>query len=217
MADIDRINEIKDEFHLNFLNNDMEIALQWARKQIKETAYQEDKRFYHTDGNNQILIDNHVANQRFDFDPDYDLTQADIEILESQHSFPYATTDLQANISSVVFDHPMGKTIITMDQKYPTSTYKLQVTYYRLLEEWSKAVDTVKRIESLYVVYYLFENLDVYKLQRGITTRSINGINIAYDKQSMDIFKTQLYNQIYNEIMLIKPFELENITINKGY
>lgn len=214
------IENIKKKYGLNYKYDIVKNAYNYAKDKLKDIILEE--RFItNTDSNNNIIIPNHVCDSDFD----YEVTKDDIEIIEFQKNSPYNINDLSDNINDVLFDHPNGNTIITMDNKYPTTSYTLQVAYYRVSDKYSKVKKYIDRIRDYYIFIYLFENLEIYKLQEGLSSKSINGVNIDFDKQSINEIISKFYRNIAIEKTNIVPLEthhghghgIYNIKIGKGY
>jgi hypothetical protein len=222
-----RVVEIKNKYKLGYGNDTMLEALKYARERIRGTAFVREKgRGMITDSNNVLTLCNHVMDSDFDGV----ISKEDIVVKQYLRQSPYTVVDLTSNISSVIFDHPSGFTYIIMDNKYPSQGYELEISYSRGVVNPSQAEATIKYLEELYVIQHLFKILPVYKLQRGLTTLNINGVDITFDKNSIDDFLKQLSNWISNEIMKVKPFSvcdvqgfgnttplMKSILINKGY
>ena len=220
--DTDTINKIKTKYGLNYTYNVLRDAVNYAKKRLlHDTLLEEDIHNLHTDNNNIIEVSNYVTDSNFDGVVD----ENDITIKEYQNNSPYSINDLSSNVSSVNFDHPSGKTIIEMDGKYPTTGYTLQVKYYRISKKYEDALPVIDRIRDYYIFIYLFENLEIYKLQEGLSSKSINGVTIDFDKQSINEIISKFYRNIIVEKTNITPLEthrgnghgMYNIKIGKGY
>ena len=210
--DSTRIQEIRDIYGLEFDNYNIQQGLNYAHTEMLKYAYEKQVLNIHT--NSKILkIPNYVADANFDNIVDVD----DIDILQYQKNTPYTVTSLNVNVSSSVFDHPNGNTLITMDNNYPSDGYTLQLTYYKVIDTFANLKPNINYIEELYVIIYLFKNLPVYKLQRGLKSRTINDVNIDFDQEGVSAAVKQFNNQLYNEIGKIKPIKITNVLIPKGY
>ena len=210
--DSTRIQEIRDIYGLEFDNYNIQQGLNYAHTEMLKYAYEKQVLNIHT--NSKILkIPNYVADANFDNIVDVD----DIDILQYQKNTPYTVTSLNVNVSSSVFDHPNGNTLITMDNNYPSDGYTLQLTYYKVIDTFANLKPNINYIEELYVIIYLFKNLPVYKLQRGLKSRTINDVTIDFDQEGVSAAVKQFNNQLYNEIGKIKPIKITNVLIPKGY
>jgi len=199
-----RLNEIKAKYGLGFDYYTMKSALDFAHIQIPLNGFSnETGTNLYTDSNDIIPICNYVMDSNFDGTVDAD----DIEVYEYMSVSPYTTTDLSSNVSSVEFDHPTGRTYITMDDSYPTTGFTLEVKYARGAKKYSEALLTIEYLEELFVLKQLFSTMEINKLHRGITSRSINGVDISFDKTAIDEFIKTLNIWIYNETLKLKPFK----------
>jgi len=204
-----RLNEIKCKYGLGFDYYTMKSALDYAHVQIPLNAFSnETGTNLYTDANNIIPICNYVMDSNFDGTVD----ENDIEVYEYMSVSPYTTNDLSSNITSVNFDHPSGRTYITMDDTYPTTNFTLDVKYARADKKYSDAILTIDYLEELFVLKQLFSTMEINKLHRGITSRSINGVDISFDKTAIDEFIKTLDIWIYNETLKLKPFKVCNLS-----
>jgi len=222
--DADRINNIKQKYGFTYSYYQIKSALDYARTQTKTNSFNKEEGYgMRTDGNNVITVCNYIM----DVDNDGSVTAADIEIKQVLESYPYTVTDLSSHISNIVLEHPTGKSFIVMDGKYPEEGFKLNLIYYRARKPYIESLPIIDRIEDFYVIYYLFSTLEINKLQRGMTSRSINGVEITFNKESIDSFLITLRNWIANENLKLKPSNtclnrtknslFRSVQINKGY
>jgi len=213
--DITTIETIKQKYEFSYDNYTMQNALDYAREQILSNAFMKQETTF-SKKDNIIKILNYVADMNFDDTVD----ASDISLIEYQQKTPYTVNDLSSNISSVNFDHPNGYTIITMDDEYPSdSTYKLKLVYYQIYKKYADLKKKIRYIEELYVIEHLFKTLEIYKLQHGMTNKTLNGVTIEFNKQAIDDFLKQLKSWIGNEIMKVRPLKgaFKPVTIPKTY
>ena len=228
---VDQLNvkviKIKDKYALDYDNDTMYNALTYARQQIAINAYSKEKGSPSSnDTNNVFTLCSYVMDTNFDGV----VNKSDIVVKQYMKNYPYTVADLSDNIDSIIFDSPTGMTYITMDDTYPSQGYTMQIEYSRGAINPADADETISYLEELYTVYHLFNILEINKLQRGMLNKSINGVDITFDKTAVDDFKKQLKVWIQNEILKIKPFTpcgangfgstsplAKSIQINKGY
>lgn len=211
--DIERINQIKDKYGLEYDELAMKSAFNWAHKQMLNNAFVDMEEDYKS-AKDEFKIDNFVMDKNFDGVID----KNDIEIKEFMTKTPYTVNDLSSNILSVIFDHPSGKTIISMDAEYPSDgAFTVRINYKRADESYSDAIENIRRVEELYTLYHIFDKLEPYKLQRGLPSRSINGVTIDFDQDGIDRYKKKLFSEILNEIMKFRPIASRNVLVGKGY
>ena len=211
--DIVRINQIKTKYGLEYDEYSMLAAISWSHKQMKNNAFIAEEKDFKSK-KDEFIIENYVMDNNFDNIVNKD----DIDIIEFMSKTPYTVKDLKANISNIIFNHPSGNTIIQMDNKYPSGDgYAVRISYHRAVESHEKAIENIKRVEELYVIYHLFDILEPYKLQKGLPSRTINGVSIDFDRDGVDLFKKKLFMEINNEIMKFRPFKARSVLMNKGY
>ena len=207
-----RISQIKQKYSLNFDYYTMREGLNYAHQQMTLNLYEKIEDKLNTT-NKIIQIENYVMDKNFS----YTVDKTDIEIIQYQDKTPFGVVDLSANIVSVLFDHPVGKTIITMDGDYPETSYKMQVTYYKGLYKFSEIYLDVKQVEEWYTLYHIFQILPIYKLQQGLPSRSINGVDIVFDQDGIDKLRKMIFTWIQTGIVNIKGFDIGTVVINKRY
>jgi len=210
-----RIEQIKIKYGFKFDNYTLNEALTYAHAQILNIGYEyKDMILNGTDTNDCLLINNYVMDKNFDGAVDAD----DITIFEYMNQTPYTINDLSSNVSSVTFNHPMGKTIIQMDDTYPSSgSFKVRVQYYKGLETYSYLISDIQFLEELLMTYHLFDVLPIYKLQHGISKREINGHKIEYNAEAVTTLKLDLRKKIINQISKIRSLSGVPLRISKDY
>ncbi|NCD07254.1 MAG: hypothetical protein EOL97_14160 [Spirochaetia bacterium] len=210
----EKLNDIVTRYSLDYKDELVREAIQFARQEIVRTAFEKVEKEVRTDNNNNIFIDNFVADSSFS----YVVNNDDVVL------FHYSTTNnvfdeenLSDHIEEIVFDYPTGKTIVKMDAQYPQNGYKLKVIYYRINDKYSNLVADIKQLETNYIYLYLLETLDKYKLQRGITNPGINSISLEYNKSVITEFKQELQDRTTTLISKIRPLYIRKVNINKEY
>lgn len=213
--DEDRINQIKKKYSLNFDYYSMREAFNYAQSQILNVGYEFiDKRVDTLDTNNCFLIENYVMDKNFD----EVINKDDVYVYEFQKHTPFNINNLSDHIESITFNHPGGKTIVKMDDKYPSdSSYTLQIQYYRGLKDFSYVYNDVKYLEELFTLYHLFDMLPIYKLQHGITKRDLNGVKIEFNHEAINVLKEDLRQRILYQISKIRSLSIKPVMINKDY
>lgn len=194
------ISRIKKKYGFVYTYEVMADAWSYAKSSILN------KGFYKTviitnQKSDEFLLDNYMGDASLDGVVD----ENDITIREYQENSPYTINDLTNNIDSLVVDHPNGFSILTMDNTYPTdSTYTLEITYYRALDTYSQIKSSVVLLEELFFIQYLFMTLEPYKLQQGMTTKTINGVDITFDQNAIHEYQKKLQNQINALVLNIR-------------
>jgi len=207
-----RIAAIKKKYGLVFDNDMMTSAFTNAKKSTTEFLFNKNDRKYFTD-NTLIEIENYVAdNLNYGF-----VCKDNIRVYEYTVTPPYTLTELNDNISSIVFDYPNGNTIITMDSDYPSSSCDMKVEYYKIAEKFSEVYDKIKYVQELQTYLYLLDHTEINKLQLGFTTKEINGISFTFDKDSIDDLKIKVRQWIDNEANMFQEIVITDVTISNKY
>lgn len=211
--DNSRIMQIKRNRGLSFDYYHLETALEQARNSLKNYVYQEEE-FEAKQPDNVYKINNFVADSNFDGVID----KNDITMIEYQKESPYNINDLNANINNFISNHPNGYTIIEMDDSYPSDdSYTVRITYNKIMDDYNKIKNSLLKLEELYVIQYLFEILEPYKLQRGITDKTIGNQTISFNQQAISDYQDKLRRQILSEMINLKPLVNKSVNISKGY
>jgi len=162
------------------------------------------------------FADTNLSNSPIDKNDFYAYEEDPVSI----NNVPGARTDVTSDITAVDID----RQTITFSVDRPTSGKKLNIIWH---ETWEKLKfdDTIqsdvsglirfnnitlKRINKLYAVNYVFENVPFHTLQRGISGWTLNGVSIPFDYDTMQKViedNTKRINKIYNdlEMVYIKP------------
>lgn len=211
--DTSRIMQIKRNKGLAFDYYVLDNALNDARQKVKDYCFQPIE-IIQRQSKSEIKIDNYVADSNFDGVVNED----DIEIIEYQNESPYGINDLSGNISTFTANHPIGKSILVMDADYPSDdTYVVKINYHKTTDKYDKIKYSLLKLEELYVMVYLFENLEPYKLQRGVTDKTIGNQTISFNQNAIRDYQKDLQRQITRETINIKPIVNSSVQINKGY
>lgn len=211
--DTTRIAEIKKTYGFNFEYYILQKAFEYARENIVRKAFIE-KKVTFRQANTQFLLDNYLADSDFDGQ----LTVSDISLREYQDKTPYGINELSTQISSIVPDHPNGNIIVNLSGSYPSdSTYTLEFTYFKIAEPYSTIKKSINRLEELYVIQYLFNTLEPYKLQNGLTKKELNGVIIEFNQKAIEEYLNRINNEIIRELIKCKPWENESVQISKRY
>jgi hypothetical protein len=207
-----RIEQIKKKYGLEYDYYALNEAYNWAHKQILNNAFQY-RRYPFTAKNTLFKIENYVMDANFD----YIINKNDLIVYQYTKVAPYTKTDLLAHVSSVNFDYPTGMTYITMDAEYPTDGYTMVVEYYQGFEKFTDALENIQQVEEMYLLYHLFDVLEPYMLQRGMPDRSINGVDLKFDREGINAYKLKLWKDIMVVIMKIRPIKFTTVQVSKEY
>lgn len=113
----------------------------------------------------------------------------------TQDNVPGARTDITSDITAVDID----RQTVTFSTDRPSSGKQLVIIWH---ETWEKlkfddsvqsdvsglirfSNITLKRINKLYAVNYIFENVPYHTLQRGVSSWTLNGVSIPFDYPTM--------------------------------
>ena len=198
--DIDnRIKQIKTKYGLNYDYYIMKEALDYARVETLANGF-ENVINEKTSKSNIIKICRYIADANFDKSID----ENEFKITQFMKNPPYTVEDITSHIISVNLDNP-HITFIEMDAEYPSEGYVLRVEYKLGRKPFSEIKPFIDKLEEWYVIKYLFENLEPHKLQHGMTSKNINGIDVTYDAQGISDFQKKILNNITYYIMKCVP------------
>ena len=93
----------------------------------------------------------------------------------------YNIVDRKANVSASDFVYG----VFTFDTELPTSDNYLMIKYFRGVNVNDKIKYQLKELNKLLAVNWLFTNIPFSQLQRGITSWTLNGVNVTFDLSAM--------------------------------
>lgn len=208
-----RIKEIKQKYKLVFDTATMTKAFNNAKRRTVDFLYTDGVSTDYFTNNKIVKIDNYVAdNLNYGF-----VCKDNIRVYEYSKQAPYTVTELNNNITDILFDYPTGKTIITLDDDYPSDGCSMKVDYKKSILSFSEIYDKVKYIQELYTYLYLLDHTEINKLQLGFTTKDINGISFTFDKSSIDDLKIKIRQWIDNEAIEFEEILVNDVTISNVY
>jgi hypothetical protein len=111
------------------------------------------------------------------------------------NNVPGARTDITSDITAVDID----RQTVTFSTDRPSSGKQLVIIWH---ETWEKlkfddsiqgdvsgiirySNNTLKQVNKLYAVNYIFENVPYHTLQRGVSNWTLNGVSIPFDYDAM--------------------------------
>ena len=197
----------KAETGINISDSIVENALEYAKREVRRLLFK--KITYQTSGaetthwifgfkpSSTPYLDYYVA----DYSGDNTIGEDDLmEVIELDED--YDETDVSADIDS--FTSKYGKLVFTTD--YPTTDKTLRISFYAAKFPQDDMAYVVKEAATLFAVNYLFTKVPYEKLQKGISSWSLNGVNVTFDRDAMsETVKSnkQQLKQIYMEYALI--------------
>jgi len=196
-----RIEQIKKKFGLNFEMYILEDNYRIARNSVKNNVLEKVK--YDVKSKlSEIPCDTTVI----DLNDDNVIDESDFNVYQYLTASPYTVEDLNSHITSISVDSPI-KGIITLDATFPDDGYILRVEYYNGRRTQSASKELIERVEEKYLLLLLFENLEPYKLQHGMSTKDINGLNVTFDQVAIENMRKSLKNQIVGLKLKLAPLE----------
>jgi len=214
LDDTTRVLEIKTKYDFIYNDTIMIDALNYSRKRLLETIFLPDE-IKSTTVKEYYELKQYIADVNFDKLIDID----DINITTYMSEPPFTVNNVPVtNIQSFLPGHPNGKSYLTFKPEFVIpSNHTLSIQYKYMIEDFSKLDLLVKEIEELYVIIYLFRTLSPFKLQQGMTTKQINGIDIVFDKQSVDEYINETEDDISIKSINIKGVDVMDVNINHDY
>jgi hypothetical protein len=70
---------------------------------------------------------------------------------------------------------------ITFGSTHPTGSNKLKMEFYLTFYKLTDMPMKLRRLNMLYAVNYIFQNIPMRKLQRGVGSWSLNGVSITFE------------------------------------
>ena len=211
--DEERIQQIKKLYGLDYDYYTLSSALNWARDQTKNNAFE------NVITEKGSISDNiKICSYVVDVTNDGVVDVNDFKVLQYTTNSPYNSEDITSNIVSIQLDNPNGFGVITFDGEYPEPNFnKLKIEYCRASKPYNMVKQDIMLLEEYYVLYRLFDVLEPHKLQHGMTSKSLNGVNIDFNQESVTQIMTKLKTKIQNQKLKIYPFtKCEFNTHGKG-
>lgn len=137
----------------------------------------------------------------------------DVDAWEEDAS--YNEYDLNANLISV--ENRRQRSFATFDVSVPTSGRKLYIDYKIARQDIEYMLNELTELQKLLTVDYLFTNIPFSKLQRGISTWTINGVNVAFDLSIMTQVKEQNKKRETELFDQLRAVRADGIAIGKGF
>ena len=217
MTEQTKAQEIKGKYGFVYDDDTCNLAFEYAKLNLLNEGYYQEVKEFHSPST-QFIIPNFVADRDFSDIVD----KNDITVEQYQKVAPYGYADISSNITTVTFSHPSGNTIVNMSTTYPTdATYTVKISYCRVISKYTTLIPYINQLLDLYFIEYLFKTLDPYKLQQGMTTKTLNGVDITYDAEAISKYQKKLKSQITELIINLQGFgldnDLNNIQFSKGY
>ena len=195
-----RIKQIKTTYGLNYEHYILKKALEYARKEVSKNGYQSVK----TDTGAK-KAQHKICKNVMDINNDGIVNEDDFNVYQYMKTSPYTVEDLNAHITSINLDNPTIS-FITLDADYPSDGYTLRIEYYIGSSNKDDIQSYIDKLEVWYVLQYLFENLEPFKLQHDMSTKDINGISVTFDQQGIRDFQKQIDNKLMYYKMKVLPF-----------
>jgi len=207
--DVDnRIKQIKTAYGLTYSYYVMKDALDYARVELK-SAYENVINDV-SSASTTVKICHNVM----DTDNDGEITVDDFNVFQYMKKTPYTVEDLNTHVSSISLTNPYVA-LLTLDAEYPSTNYTLRLEYSVGRKSYADLTSYIEKLEEWFVFKYLFQNLDIYKLQHGITSKDINGIAVVYDAQGISDFQKKILDNITYYSMKVSPIT-KCVYNNKG-
>jgi len=199
--DIDvRLSQIKQKYGLNFSQYVLEEALRIGRDVMRNNAYEFVQNDIKGAPKTEILIDRNVGDSNYDGIVD----EADFNVYQYLPTSPYTVENLNSQIDSIDLDNPKQSRLI-LKEAFPDNGYILRVEYYNSRRPHDESVDILRVLEEKYMLLHLFENLEPYKLQHGMSSKDINGLKVDFDQNAINTYRQSLKTQIVNWRLKIVP------------
>jgi len=200
--DIDtRLEQIKKKYGLNFSQYVLEEALRIGQAAVLNNAHEFVQNDTKGSPKTEILIDSTVA----DWNHDGVVDEADFNVYQYLPTSPYTVENLNSQIDSVDLDNPRQARLI-LKAPFPDNGYILRVEYYNARRPYDKSTNTLDVLEEKYMLLHLFENLEPYKLQHGMSSKDINGLKIDFDQNAISTYRASLKTQIASRRLRVVPF-----------
>lgn len=127
----------------------------------------------------------------------------DIDVWEEDENL--SEYDLNSHVTSV--ENKRRRSVVELDADYPSANRKLYIDYKTARQPIEEMVDELKELQKLLSIDYLFTNVPFSKLQRGISSWTINGVNVSFDQNALIQAKEQNKKEekrLFDQLRLVR-------------
>ncbi len=223
--DEERIQQIRKTYGLDYDNYVLSSAYTWAKNETRKNGFERVITVTNECKDNIKICSNVVDTNR-----DGVVDGSDFVVKQYMTNSPYTVEDITDNIDTIMLDHPDGFGLVTFDGVYPEEGFnKLMIEYYVACKPYEEIKPDVELLEEYYTLYRLFDILEPYKLQHGMSSKELNGVTLSFDQAGIEKVKQTLIYNIQTQKMKILPFTkcqynnkgtgglFKSVLINKGY
>jgi len=212
------VEEFKAQTGVKVHDSLLQEAIIWGANQLKRELYspcvyaskeQKNEHFIPLDGR-LTFADADLSNTPIDAHDFYAYEEA-----PSLNNIPGARTDRTANITGIDID----RRVLSFDAVYPANSANQLVVIFHSTWEKLRFDDTpmtiagrirymnitLKRLNRLFAVQYVFENVPFHTLQRGVSNWTLNGVSVPFDYDVMQKVQEDTRKKIYQLITDVEP------------
>jgi hypothetical protein len=185
----------------------VDLALEASANKLRQVLFVK-QTYEFTTPDDKFKIDVPIA----DYDGDGEITVDDFEIYEFDPD-DYVDPDTDRKDEILSFNTKYG--YIVMDALYPSNNRTLIIESYTARFENEQMQPYLKRLMVLFTSQYIFNTTPIEKLQEGISSWNLNGVNIAFDQNSINTIKEEIKKEINEIISFVKP--IQSFKTNLGF
>ncbi len=137
-----------------------------------------------------------------DYTGDGLVDEGDINVFEFD-SEDYIDPEIDRNNKILNFNPKYG--YIVMDGLYPTNGRKLIIESYIARFDNKTMKLHLPKLVQLLATLSIFETIPISKLQEGITSWNLNGVNVTFDLNSISAIKESIKKEIEQKFYYLKP------------
>jgi hypothetical protein len=166
------------------------------------------------------LLDSQPTTQQVGYGPCHGLEFADGNLDGAVDKKDIVAYEVDSNgvrtyVSSDINNLDVDRHVITFNSVHPASGKSLIFEFYATYRKLSEQNELFKRLNLLYAANYVFRNVPLRRLQRGIGGWTINGVNVDFQMGLMKDTIKQNEEEIIQIIRDIQRIYIRGTTIHQ--
>lgn len=202
------VSEFKQITKIYIDDSTIEEAISFSEIQIKRRIFNT-KHYSYNNATTKHELCQYIA----DYNADSEIDAGDVDAWEEDNEAN--ETDLNANISSVVNNR--NRSYLYFDTSLPSTGKTLYVKYRIAKYDIDDMIVELKTLQKLIMTDYLFTNVPFEKLQSGIDSWNLNGVNVNFNLDMMQKVLEQNKIQESSLYVQLRPNRVNGVALGGRY